>query len=62
MTIGEIVAIDAKLATVRLGPGDEVQFIPTHKSVTHGHVFKVGDRVSIRFSRDNSRIASVVPA
>lgn len=62
MTIGEIIKVDPKLVTVQLTTGDITHFIPTHKSVTHGHDFKVGDRVSIRWSRDNSRIASVVLA
>lgn len=64
MTIGEIIALEPKLATVRLndGSGDLVYFGPHQQSVVHGVVFKLGDRVSIRFARDNSRVASVVPA
>jgi hypothetical protein len=62
MNIGEIIKIEGNLATVRLGPDRVVYFSPSHKSVTHGHVFKVGDWISLRFSADNSRVASVVLA
>ena len=62
MTIGEIEKIEAKMATVRLGPDQVAYFMVSHNSVTHGHKFNVGDRVSIRFGRDNSRVVSVVPA
>lgn len=62
MTIGEIISIEDKLATVRLSYGELVRFNVTHRSVTHGHLFGVGDRVSLRVSTDGRRIVSVVPA
>lgn len=62
MTIGEITKLEGKLATVQLTSGEIAYFDPTHRSVTHGQRFTLGDRVSIRYSRNNLRVASVVLA
>ena len=62
MIIGKITKIENKEAFVTVSWGEELRFMTTHKSVTHGEEFVVGDEISIRMSRDNSRIASVVPA
>ena len=61
MMIGRITKIENKEAFVDVA-GEELRFMTTHKSVTHGESFSVGDEISIRLSRDNSRIDSVVPA
>lgn len=62
MIIGKISKIENSEAFVEVAPGEVLRFMTTHKSVTHGETFAVGDEISIRMSRDNSRIASVVPA
>ena len=62
MMIGKITKIEDKVATVEMTYGETLHFITSHKSVTHGEKFDVGDEVSIRMSRDNSRVASIVPA
>ena len=62
MTIGEIISLENRQAVVLLSDGTRVSFITSHQSVVHGYIFRVGQTVSIRWSRDNSRVASVVPA
>jgi hypothetical protein len=62
MNIGKIISIEAKWAKVELAPGEFAEFNVGHQSVVHGHKFTIGDEVSLRFSRDNSRVVSVVPA
>ena len=62
MHIGKIVSIEGGMATVLMSYGEVHHFIVTHNSVVHGHKFAVGDKVSLRFSTDNSRVVSVVPA
>lgn len=62
MMIGKITKIENAEAFVEMTYGETLRFMTTHKSVTHGEKFDVGDEVSIRMSRDNSRVASVVPA
>jgi hypothetical protein len=62
MNIGKIISIEAKWAKVELAPGEFVEFKVSHQSVVHGHKFAIGDEVSLRFSRDNGRVVSVVPA
>lgn len=62
MITGHISKLERKDATITLdGPdGDELHFNPTHKSVCYGEVFVIGDRVSVRMSRNNLRVDSVV--
>lgn len=61
MTTGTIRKIEGTLATVATDPhGGERYFSLTAKSITHGVTFRLGQRVSLRFSRDNLRIVSVV--
>jgi hypothetical protein len=61
MIRGTIARLEPKLAWVDVdGEEEPMLFFPHWRSVTHGARFEVGDRVSIRLSRDNSRIASIV--
>jgi len=62
MNIGKIVSIEDKIAKVQLAPTEFVYFNVTHQSVVHGHRFTLGEEVSVRFSRNNLRVESVVPA
>ena len=62
MNIGKIVSIEGGMATVQMTYGEVHHFIVTHNSVVHGHKFAVGDEVNLRFSTDNCRVVSVVPA
>jgi hypothetical protein len=62
MYIGKIVSIEDKIAKVQLSTTEFAYFNVTHQSVVHGRRFALGEEVSVRFSRNNLRVESVVPA